>query len=251
MQSFTQSNSQSLPGEPPRMSRGAIIRSLVPSLIINGALPLIIYTLLKDYTSVSDFVALIATGVPSIIDSIVGVIRRKRIDFLAGFTLFTIAVSLCLIALGGSARLYLVRESFFTAAFGIAYLISLPFPKPLAFYFARYFMAANSPDRIAWVDALWEQNPHFRSGLRRIGLIWSFGLLLEAAIRFYLVFNLTVQQFLAVSPFVIYGITGILIVVTMMVGRRMRKRGEEAQRRREAEAALAGNPQSIEAPGSV
>src|SRR5579875_3086511 len=105
MQSFTQSNSQSLPGEPPRMSRGAIIRSLVPSLIINGALPLIIYTLLKDYTSVSDFVALIATGVPSIIDSIVGVIRRKRIDFLAGFTLFTIAVSLCLIALGGSARL--------------------------------------------------------------------------------------------------------------------------------------------------
>jgi hypothetical protein len=213
------------------MSRGAILRSLASSLIINGALPLIVYTLLKDYTSVSDFVALIATGIPSIIDSIIGVIRRKRIDFLAG-----------------SARLYLVRESFFTAAFGIAYLVSLPFPKSLAFYFARYFMAGNLPERIAWVDAFWEQNPHFRSGLRRIGLIWSFGLLLEAAIRFYLVFNLTVQQFLAVSPFVIYGITGILIVVTVVMGQRMRKRGEEARRRREAGSALVANPQNVETP---
>jgi hypothetical protein len=139
-----------------------------------------------------------------------------------------------------------VRESFFTAAFGIAYLVSLPFPKPLAFYFARYFMAGNSPERIAWVDALWEQNPHFRSGLRRIGLIWSFGLLLEAAVRFYLVFTLTVQQFLAVSPFVLYGITAILIVVTMVIGRRMRKRGEEMRRHREAQAAQVSNPQGVE-----
>lgn len=215
------------------MSRGAVIHSLVPSLIINGALPLIIYTLLKDYTSVSDLVALVATSVPSIIDSIIGVIRHKRIDFLAGFTLFTIAVGLRLLALSGNAKLYLVRESFFTAAFGIAYLVSLPFPKPLAFYFARYFMAGNSPEKMAWVDAQWEQNPHFRTRQRLIGLIWSFGPLLEAAVRFYLVFTLSVQQFLAVSPFVLYGITGVLMVPTIAIDRRMRKRGASSPRQRE------------------
>jgi hypothetical protein len=216
------------------MDRGTIIRSLVPSLIINGALPFLIYSLLKNYTHVSDLVALLATGVPSVIDSIVGIIRNRRLDFLAGFTLFTIVVSLILIAFGGSPKLYLIRESFFTAAFGIAYLVSLPFPKPLAFYFARYFMAGNHPERIDYVNQLWERSPYFRMALRRIGLIWSVGLLLEAAVRTYMVLTLSVQQFLAISPFVLYGITGALIVLTVYLSRRMRRQGEEARRRNEA-----------------
>jgi hypothetical protein len=216
------------------MNRGTLLRSLIPSLIINGALPFLIYTILKNYTHVSDLVALLATGVPSLIDSLIGVIRNRRLDFLAGFTLFTIAVSLVLIALGGSPKLYLIRESFFTAAFGLAYLISLPFPKPLAFYFARYFMAGNNTERIAFVNQLWEHSPHFRTGLRKIGLVWSIGLLLEAAVRTYMVLTLSVQQFLAISPFVLYGITGALIVLSMVYGKRMRQQGEEARRRNEA-----------------
>jgi hypothetical protein len=216
---------QQTPDQPKQISvdRKAMLRSIAISLIINAALPIIIYNALKTFTNVSDFVALLATGVPSIIDSLFGIVRRRRIDFLAGFTLVTIAVSLIVIAFGSDPKVYLVRESFFTAAFGIAYLVSLLFPKPLAYYFARQFAAGNTQEGIALFEQRW-QNPTFRRILRLIGLYWSIGLLLEAALRFYLVFTLSVQQFLVASPFIFYGITGLLIAGQFLIIRRIRKR---------------------------
>ena len=47
-------------------NRKAMMKSLAISILINGVLPFIIYTLLTTYTHVSDLVALLATGVPSL-----------------------------------------------------------------------------------------------------------------------------------------------------------------------------------------
>jgi hypothetical protein len=127
------------------------------------------------------------------------------------------------ISLGSDPKVYLVRESFFTAAFALAYLVSLPFPKPLAYYFARQFVAGNTQEGIARFEQMW-QRPIFRRILRLIGLYWSIGLLLEAALRFYLVSTLSVQQFLFVSPFVFYGMTALLFVGQFLIIRRIRKR---------------------------
>jgi hypothetical protein len=82
------------------------------------------------------------------VDGVVGIIRSKLIDLLSSIILASILISLILIALGSCPKVYLVRESFFTAAFGIAYLVSLLFPRPLAFYFARYFATGNHPENI-------------------------------------------------------------------------------------------------------
>jgi hypothetical protein len=70
---------QANPTTPQKASRMATILSLGSSILINGAFPVIIYWALKNYTAASDYVALVLTGVPSLIDSIVGIIRRKRI----------------------------------------------------------------------------------------------------------------------------------------------------------------------------
>src|SRR5581483_3429707 len=176
----------------------------------------------------------VASGVPSIIDSIVGIIRKKRIDFLAGIVLLGIAISLIITLLGGSPKVYLIRESFFTAAFGLAYLISLLFPRPIMFYFARHFATGNHPENIAWFDSLW-QYPQFRHSMRLTTTVWGIGLMLEAAIRIYLVLTLTTEQFLIVSPFVIYGIIGILAVWTFLYTRKGRKRSEEIRQRMAAQ----------------
>src|SRR5215469_5003945 len=121
------------PATPENFNRKVMLKSLAVSLIINGLCPYIIYIILKQYTHTSDIIALTATGIPSLIDSAVGIIRNKRIDFLAGMVLFGIVVSLILIGLGGSAKLYLIRDSYLTAAYGVACLVSLFFPKPLGF----------------------------------------------------------------------------------------------------------------------
>lgn len=222
--------SQPAPETTQRASRIATIRSIASSILINGALPLIIYWALKNYTHVSEFIALVASGIPSLIDSIVGIIRRKRIDFLAGIILAGIVISLIITVLGGSPKIYLIRESFFTVAFGLVFLISLLFPRPLIFYLSRYFMTGNHPENIPWFNSLW-QHANFRTMMRVMTAVWGVGLLLEAAIRVYLVIILSTQQFLVVSPFVIYGILGVLAFWTSLYGRKGRKRGEEMRQR--------------------
>jgi hypothetical protein len=217
-----------------KASRKETIQSLASSIVINAVLPFLIYWALKKYTSTSDFLALVASGVPSLIDSIIGVIRRKRIDLLSGIVLSGIAISLITIALGGSPKVYLIRESFFTAAFGLVYLVSLLFPRPLAFYFSRYFATGNHPENISWFNSLW-QRPQFRHVMRVITVVWGIGFLLEAAIRTYLVIVLSTEQFLIISPFVFYGILGALMVWMFLYSRKGRKKAEEMRQRMEAE----------------
>jgi len=221
-----------------KASRMATILSLASSIVINIALPILLYLALKSYTSASDFLALVISGVPPMIDSIVGVIRRKRIDLLAGVVLASIIISLILIALGSSPKVYLVRESFFTAAFGLAYLASLLFKRPLAFYFARYFATGNHPENIPWFDSLWQYG-QFRHMMRVITVVWGIGLLIEAALRTFLVMVLSIEQFLIVSPFVLYGIIGILVVWMFLYSRQGRKKGEAIRQQMQSESILA------------
>ena len=227
-------SSQASPATPQKASRTATILSLISSIVINAVLPILIYWLLKKYTGISDLLALVASGVPSLIDGIVGVIRRKRIDLLSGIVVLGIAITLITVILGGSPKVYLVRESFFTAAFGLAYLISLLFPRPLAFYFARYFATGNHPENIPWFASLW-QYPEFRHTMRVITVVWGIGFLFEAALRTFLVLVLSTEQFLIISPFVLYGIIGILFAWMFLYSRQGRQKGEEVRQRMQAE----------------
>lgn len=217
-----------------KASRGATILSLAGSIVINIVLPIVLYLALKSYTNASDFLALVLSGVPPMADGIVGIIRRKRIDLLAGIVLASILISLILISLGSSPKVYLVRESFFTAAFGLAYLVSLLFPRPLAFYFARYFATGNHPENIPWFDSLW-QYQEFRHTMRVITVVWGIGFLFEAVFRTFLVIVLSTEQFVIISPFVLYGIIGCLFVWMFLYSRQGRKKGEALRQRMQVE----------------
>lgn len=199
------------------------LRGLAVSLLINALCPLLIYHAVKRYTHASEFTALVATGIPSILDGLFGVARRRKIDFMAGFNLFTVAISLGLIALGGNPRLYLVRESLLTAAYGLAMLVSLLFPKPLGFYTGRYFMTGNDPVRGAQFDANWSK-PSIRQLIRAQTVIWGVGTLVEAVVRIYLAFTMPVSRFLIVSPLIFYGYMGLSFLAGGLYTRRWKSR---------------------------
>ncbi|HEY5005830.1 MAG TPA: VC0807 family protein [Ktedonobacteraceae bacterium] len=212
------------------------IRSLLISVVINGAFPFVIYWALTTYDpSISPFVALVASGVPSLIHSIAGLLHRKRVDFLAGIALTAIIISLIITALGGDPKLYLIRESFFTVAFGLVLLVSLARPRPFMFYMARHFAAGNDPANVAHFDLLWQQDERIRRSMRLLTAIWGAGFLLEAAIHITLVLLLSTEQFLAVSPFVSYGILALLVLWTFRYSRGSRKRSAEPVQRMVAE----------------
>ncbi|HZO70956.1 MAG TPA: VC0807 family protein [Ktedonobacteraceae bacterium] len=215
------------------------IRGIIISVVINGAFPFLIYWVLTNYTSISPFLALVATGIPSILHSLVGLIRQKRIDFLAGIVLAGLAVSVIITVLGGAPKVFLIRESFFTITFGLALLISLALPRPILFYMARLFASGNDPSNIARFNLIWQEHASFRRRLRVMTAVWGAGLLLEAVIRITLVIMLSVQQFLAISPFVIYGIFAILVIWTFRTGQRGRQRSTELERGMAAQGQVA------------
>ncbi|HEU5227384.1 MAG TPA: VC0807 family protein [Ktedonobacteraceae bacterium] len=206
------------------------IRGILPSIIVNGVLPYIIYQILKSQTSFSDLTILFISAVPAIIGGIVSIIRNRNLDFIAGITLVGIAVTIIAALIGGDPRLFLIRESFLTVALGIVCLVSLLFPKPVWFYLIRYFAGGNNPERIAEFNNSW-QYPGFRSFTRVLTLVWGLTYLGEFILRVILVYNMSIAQFLAISPFIFYGITFAVIAFTIAYGRRARRQGEERRKR--------------------
>ncbi|QBD78177.1 hypothetical protein EPA93_20115 [Ktedonosporobacter rubrisoli] len=212
----------------PTIDKKIILRNLAITLAVNAAGPYIIYMVLENYLHVPTLLALVATAVPSVIDSVVGIIRQKRINIIAGFTLVTVLIGLLLLFISGDQRLYLVRDACFTAVFGLVFLISSFFKRPLMFYLARTFVSGNTQEGIARFDLRWQQSAELRANMRTISLIWGAGLFLEAMLRISLVFTLSTQQFLSLSPFVSYGVVALLLALTMYISRRARNRSKES-----------------------
>jgi hypothetical protein len=80
--------------------------------------------------------------------------------------------------------------------------------------------------------------------MRVMTAVWGVGFLLEAAIRIFLVLTLTTEQFLIISPFVLYGIIAVLAVWTFFYSRQGRKKSEAI---RQNMAIQSNDPASSEA----
>lgn len=210
--------------------------SVARTLLINGLAPYLIYVAVHAYAS--SFTALLCSAVPPMLESIWSVFRRGRLDVMAILVLGGIALGLGLMTLGGDARLLLVRESLVTGIIGLVFLGSLVLRRPLIYYLARESTAGDDPERLARWDHF-SALPPARRGIRWLTLVWGTGLLVEAAVRVDMAESMAIDHFLAISPFVQYGLTGLLIAWTVWYSRLLRRAVG-------AETAAAGGGQSQE-----
>ncbi len=156
----------------PNSENKSIIISLIWDIALNATIPVVCYFLAKRFISPSELTALIfATAFP-LLKSAYDLIRRRELDPVAMLVLLGIVTSILALFLGGDPRVLLIRESFFTGAFGVACLISLIFPRPIMFYFGRFFMAGKDPQKRETFNARW-QNPVARRGHRLVTLVWG------------------------------------------------------------------------------
>lgn len=199
------------------------MRGIFLDIALDAIVPLLLYKLSKRYISHSELTALmIATTFP-LGKSISGVARKRQVDPVAIVVLLGIATSGIALLLGGSPKLLLVRESLFTGVFGLACFVSLLLPRPLMFYFGRYFMAGKDPVRQARYDAAW-QFPDIRFSHRLISGVWGSLLLGELVIRVILIYKTSTGTVLFVSPILLGGMTVATIVWTFRYAHQMRLR---------------------------
>ena len=208
-------------------------RGMLVTLLPNVLLPWLIYQGLTSQ-GVSTINALMATAVVPLATTLYGWLSARRVEALGIMTLAFVVVGLVTSLISGDPFFYLVKESLLTGVWGLIMLGSLLAAKPLTYYFGHQFMAGGDPARAARYDALW-QRPQFRALQRGICVMWGLGLVAEALLRVLLVFVLPIPVFLLVSQILAFGVIGLLMVATMLLGKRTRAQAE----RRQAEARAA------------
>jgi hypothetical protein len=201
----------------------AVFRGFLLDIAVNASCPIVLYRLSKRYVSPSEFTALVAATTFPIAKSIFDVAKRRRVDPVAVIVLLGIGASAIALLAGGSPRLLLMRESFFTALFGLACFGSLLLPRPMMFYFGRYFMAGGDPTRRRRYEASWAL-PEVRFANRLVTVVWGSVYLGEFAVRLALIFLVPVAWVLVISPLLLGSVTLVTIVWTFRYAKRARER---------------------------
>jgi len=180
-------------------------------MLLNAVVPVILYKLCKRYYSPSELTALVIAALFPLGKSAFDMLRHRQLDPVSVLVLLGITADGVALLFGGSPTLLLVRESIFTGAFGVACFASLLLPRPMMFYFSRYFMAGTDPERQARFNSAW-QFPEVRFCHRLITTVWGCVFVGELFIRLALIYRLPATLVLVISPILL----GVLSIGTMI-----------------------------------
>lgn len=208
---------------------------VVLELAVNLVLPWLMYRLALPYFGRAG--ALYASAAPPLLWSLAEFARSRRLDALSVLVLVGIALSIILLALGGSPRILLVRESLISGVIGVTFLLSLLLKRPLTFYLARATLAREEEGGTARFETLWHERLPLRASIRLMTLVWGTGLTAETLLRCWLAWHWPVERSLVVLPIVSYSLYSGLMLWTFWFRGRLRER-ERASR----ESAFAPGP---------
>lgn len=191
-------------------------------ILFNFLLPWACYRLAKPHFGAIH--AIMASAAPPMAWSLIEFARKRRIDAISVMVLGGIGLSLVGFALGGSAKLLLMRESLITGLIGIVFVASAIVGRPLIYVLASASLKRQSPEDGAALAAH-KDRPGFRRMMTMMTIVWGVGFIVETTIRGVLVFSLPVGRFLIVGPIVGYATIGLLMLWTFLYGRAAEKRG--------------------------
>ncbi|MDP5239535.1 VC0807 family protein [Uliginosibacterium sp. 31-16] len=199
---------------------------IAAELAVNLCLPWLSYTLAEPHYG--EFGALLISSIPPLLWSLGELAWHRRIDALSMLVLAGIVLSALAMALGGDARLLLVRESLISGLIGLVFLISLLFKRPLVYFLARATVTRQNAENGATGFHTWWQNPPAQRAIRGITGVWGLGLTFEATLRIWLAFHWPTERVLAIAPALGYLITGGLGLWTFWRVRSLKNRRTDA-----------------------
>ncbi|KAG9409289.1 hypothetical protein AC1031_019540 [Aphanomyces cochlioides] len=161
------------------MSRVNAIRK---TLLVNVVAPLVIYSIASQYTSHVE--ALVLSGIPPAVDAIITMVCQRQLDITASLTVVSIALPAVVATLTQDPKLLLVKDSSFTFIIGAT------------------FLGSTICDEL---DAKYAK-PDVRGRSQLVCRVWGSALLLEVAVRVDLVYSISVDMVVYVSP--------ILMIIT-------------------------------------
>jgi len=196
----------------PEPAGGFSFKQMLPTLVIDVAMPIVAFNLLRSY-GVSTLCALLAGGLFPAINNLRVWARSRRLEPLGIIVMTFLVIGTAASLISGSMFFALIKESFLTATFGFICLGSLLADQPLMFYINRQFVAGDDPVRLEWWNGLW-QYPNFRAAQRLVTAVWGIAYLVEALLRVGFALALPPAQVVVISPVMAFGVMIVLIAWT-------------------------------------
>lgn len=152
-----------------------------------------------------------ASILPPLLWSLYELIKTRKLDALSIVVMASILFTVVATALGGSARMIQIRDALVTGIIGVLFLFSLLLRKPLLFHLAQAAMARNPDSDVPQMEVFWAQpgGPHV---FRVLTLVWGIGLVAQTSLLCTLASIWPIGRYLLVSPFIGYGLLGMLLL---------------------------------------
>jgi intracellular septation protein A len=197
-----------------------IWRQLRVTLLLNVVVPVVLYKLLQPHMSTLH--ALLIVAVVPALDSAFNLVRYRRLDAFGAFVLVGLLLGAAIVAIGGSPRFILARESLLIGAMGLALVGSVVvLLRPLNLL--EPFVAGKDFEGRVRFRVDWEEHGAVRRSWRILTLVFGLGALLEAAINTFLAFAMPVTIYLVVSQVVRYAIAVGLVLWLVVYMRRFKQ----------------------------
>jgi len=189
------------------------MRPVLHTVLFDVAPPLIAYYGLRA-AGVSEYVALLSATVVSGLRVGYGVVRTRRLDPFAIYLLLTFGLSLAVGLATTAPRSILVGNTLVNGIGGLIFLGSCVVGTPLTQVVGERFRAPE--DGVPTT----EQARLLRRTHVRLSAMWGVGLLVEVVVRLVVIAHLSVDAANGVNSAITLPVVGLLVLATIVVGRR-------------------------------
>ncbi|KAI8066450.1 hypothetical protein BC940DRAFT_302895 [Gongronella butleri] len=217
--------------------RRLVIRRIAYMLLMNAAIPIALYYILKPH--IAAVWALVISSTPTILSVIVQAIFMRRVDSIGIAVIFGFILSVILASINGDPKLLLLRESFVTAGVGLVCALTLiPIRvrqfvlKPVLYYLAKdviplrhvEFDPSEEREPQARIAFYWEHSQYMRRHLRILTAIDILILELEFGLKLFYIFHFDLDTVVILSNSTL-SVIGILVsLFTLWYILRIRKK---------------------------
>ena len=197
---------------------------LALSMLFNFILPWAVYRLSVPYLGETH--AIMATAVAPTVWSLVQFARSRKLDAMSVLVLSWIVLSLLVLALGGSPKVLLFRETLITGLGGLVLIGSAMIGRPLMLVLVRYAFTSQSGLSTVLPSSVGERaraelesyvdKPWFRRVMAATTAVFGLIIVAETVVLGVLVFSLPTEKVLLTRPIVRNAAAGLVLLWTFL-----------------------------------
>jgi hypothetical protein len=158
---------------------------------------------------------LISSIAPAMV-AVYQLVRQRRVDGLALYTISAMALSAIVSLIAGSPRFLLAKDAWLIGFTGMWFLVSAGTSRPLAYLYSRPLLERRHPGNgVSWTE-LWEKLPRFRRIWRVASIAWGIGLLTDAVLRVVIAYRLPIDAVPGIGTAMYLATSVVILVITNM-----------------------------------